>query len=215
MFSNWWLLDSEWFYKQISREIYSWSSPCDHSRKRPATVRTTLVKARLNCYFKTLKWKALVSDCSRKRPPPRPLLGLPNWTFLSFLHSRKRPLRVLFIQKYVSRNNPRETRFSNGTQVKPCRSGLRTGWVINREYLHKGPYVVLSFLLLLLPFCVLCSVQARKERGYDWCVRTPPPPPTPQASEVHVFIDQRLKTKWSRNIVLHRILIYWLCSKIL
>ena len=64
-FSNWWLLDSEWFYKQISREIYSWSSPCDHSRKRPATVRTTLVKARLNCYFKNFKMKS-----SRKRLLP-------------------------------------------------------------------------------------------------------------------------------------------------
>ena len=33
---------------------------------------------------------------------------------------------------------------------------LRTGWVTNREYRLKGPYVVLSFLLLL--FCVLCGV---------------------------------------------------------
>ena len=45
---------------------------------------------------------------------------------------------------------------SSGAQVKPCRSGLRTGWVTNREYRLKGPYVVLSFLLLL--FCVLCGV---------------------------------------------------------
>ena len=52
-----------------------------------------------------------------------------------------------------SRNKPRETRFGNGTQVKPCRSGLRTGWVTNREY---RPYVVLSFLLLL--FCLLRGV---------------------------------------------------------
>ena len=52
-----------------------------------------------------------------------------------------------------SRNKPRETRFGNGTQVKPCRSGLRTGWVTNREY---RPYVVLSFLLLL--FCLLHGV---------------------------------------------------------
>ena len=55
-----------------------------------------------------------------------------------------------------SRNKPRETRFGNGTQVKPCRSGLRTGWVTNREYRLKGPYVVLSFLLLL--FCLLRGV---------------------------------------------------------
>ena len=55
------------------------------------------------------------------------------------------------------RNKPRETRCGiNGTQVKRCRSGLRNGWVTNREYRLKGPYVVLSFLLLL--FCVLCGV---------------------------------------------------------
>ena len=54
------------------------------------------------------------------------------------------------------RNKPRETRFGNGTRNKPCRSGLRNGWVTNREYRLKGPYVVLSFLLLL--FCVLCGV---------------------------------------------------------
>ena len=45
---------------------------------------------------------------------------------------------------------------SSGAQVKPCRSGLRTGWVTHREYRLKGPYVVLSFLLLL--FCVLCGI---------------------------------------------------------
>ena len=64
--------------------------------------------------------------------------------------------KVVQYYKYVSRNNPRETRFGNGTQVKPCRSGLRTGWVTNRAYRLKGPYVVLSFLFLL--FCVLCGV---------------------------------------------------------
>ena len=56
----------------------------------------------------------------------------------------------------ITRNTYRETRFVNGTQVKPCRSGLRTGWVTYREYRLKGTYVVLSFLLLL--FCVLCGV---------------------------------------------------------
>ena len=34
--------------------------------------------------------------------------------------------------------------------------GLRTGWVPNREYRLKSPYVVLSFLLLL--FCLLCDI---------------------------------------------------------
>ena len=64
----------------------------------------------------------------------------------------------------------------------------------NREYLHKGPHVVLSFLLLLLLllFCVLCGVQARKE---GWGATGTLAPPPPQAPEVHFFINQRLKTK--------------------
>ena len=40
--------------------------------------------------------------------------------------------------------------------LTPCRSGLRAGWVTSRKYRLKGPYVVLSFLLLL--FCVSCGV---------------------------------------------------------
>ena len=48
-----------------------------------------------------------------------------------------------------------QTNPGNGTQVKPCRLGLRSGSVTNGEYRLKGPYVVLSFLLL---FCVLCGV---------------------------------------------------------
>ena len=51
---------------------------------------------------------------------------------------------------------PEKFYLSSGAQVKPCRSGLPTGWVTHREYRLKGPYVVLSFLLLL--FCVLCGV---------------------------------------------------------
>ena len=43
-----------------------------------------------------------------------------------------------------------------GLALKFCRSGLRTGWVTNREYRLKGPHVVLSFLPLL--FCILCGV---------------------------------------------------------
>ena len=39
------------------------------------------------------------------------------------------------------------------TQVKPCRSGLRTGWVTYREYRLEGPYVVLS--LRLIAYCVV------------------------------------------------------------
>ena len=56
----------------------------------------------------------------------------------------------------VSFSLPRIKFNSSGAQVKPCRSGLRTGWVTDHEYRLKGPYVVLSFLLLL--FCVLCGV---------------------------------------------------------
>ena len=63
--------------------------------------------------------------------------------------------KVVQYYKYVSRNNPRETRFGNGTQVKPCRSGLRTGWVTNREYRLKGPYVVLLFFFFLAYYVVL------------------------------------------------------------
>ena len=59
-------------------------------------------------------------------------------------------------EKYACRNNPRETWCGNGTQGKPCRSGLRTGWVTSREYRLKGPYVVISFLLFLC--CILCGV---------------------------------------------------------
>ena len=45
------------------------------------------------------------------------------------------------VSSYSTRNtyNPREIRFGNVTQVKPCRSGLRTGWVTNSEYRLKGP----------------------------------------------------------------------------
>ena len=51
---------------------------------------------------------------------------------------------------------PEKFNLSSGAQVKPSRSGLGTGWVTHRDYRLKGPYVVLSFLLLL--FCVLCGI---------------------------------------------------------
>ena len=41
-------------------------------------------------------------------------------------------------------------------KLSPVDQGLRTGWVTYHEYCRKGPYVVLSFRLLL--FCVLCGV---------------------------------------------------------
>ena len=59
--------------------------------------------------------------------------------------------------KYVSRHNPKETRFfSSATQVKPCQAGLGTGWVTPCEYRREFPCYALSFLLLL--FCILCGV---------------------------------------------------------
>ena len=63
---------------------YTRSSPFDHSRKRPALVTTTLVKPRLSCDL----YLVMKSNCKR----PRPLLGLPNWTFPLFLSSCKWPL---------------------------------------------------------------------------------------------------------------------------
>ena len=66
-------------------------------------------------------------------------------------------LKVNCLSLLEIRNNlARECRFGNDTQVKPCQSGLRTGWVTNREYRLKATYVILSFLLLL--FCVLCGL---------------------------------------------------------
>ena len=70
-------------------------------------------------------------------------------------------------------NNPRETRFGNGSQVKPGRSGLRTGWVSQpRPDRRKGPYVVLSFLLLL--FCVLCGVIVKSVLKRTFSIISPP-----------------------------------------
>ena len=55
---------------------------------------------------------------------------------------------------------------------RPCRSGLRTGRVNNREYRVKGPYVVVSFLLLL--FCVLCSVIVNSVLKSRFSIISPP-----------------------------------------
>ena len=44
--------------------IYSQSSPCDHSCKRPALVRTSIMKPRLTCHLNS------VMKSSRKRPLP-------------------------------------------------------------------------------------------------------------------------------------------------
>ena len=68
--------------------------------------------------------------------------------FRSGYSKQKIPPKMLF--------RPEKFNLCSGAQVKPCRSGLPTGWVTHREYRLKGPYVVLSFLLLL--FCVLCGV---------------------------------------------------------
>ena len=54
-----------------------------------------------------------------------------------------------YVYVYVSRN----------TQVKPYRSGLRTGWVIYCEYRREGPYVVLSFFLFFFAYCVVLFLK--------------------------------------------------------
>ena len=78
-------------------QLYSRSSPCDHSRKRPALVTTTFVKPRLNVNF--------VMKSSRKRPLPYwtwPLFGLPSWTFILILCSRKRLLSLFRINRHFN-----------------------------------------------------------------------------------------------------------------
>ena len=78
-------------------QLYSRSSPCDHSRKRPALVTTTFVKPRLNVNF--------VMKSSRKRPLPHwtwPLFGLPSWTFILILCSRKRLLSLSRINRHFN-----------------------------------------------------------------------------------------------------------------
>ena len=78
-------------------QLYSRSSPCDHSRKRPALVTTTFVKPRLNVNF--------VMKSSRKRPLPYwtwPLFGLPSWTFILILCSRKRLLSLSRINRHFN-----------------------------------------------------------------------------------------------------------------
>ena len=59
---------------------------------------------------------------------------------------------------------------------------------------------------------VTTNFQARREGGATG-VLAPPLPPPPQAPEVHLIIDQQLKTKWS-IVEYCSILIYWLCTKI-
>ena len=49
---------------KILQSLYSRSSPCDHSRKRPALVTIGIVRPRLNCYLNA------VIESSRKRPQP-------------------------------------------------------------------------------------------------------------------------------------------------
>ena len=78
-------------------QLYSRRSPCDHSRKRPALVTTTFVKPRLNVNF--------VMKSSRKRPLPYwtwPLFGLPSWTFILILCSRKRLLSLSRINRHFN-----------------------------------------------------------------------------------------------------------------
>ena len=74
-----WLMSSQLDLMPISSSrAYSQSSPCHHSGKQPALFTATFVKP------------PFVIKSSRKRP--RPLLGLPSWTFPLFLSSCKQPL---------------------------------------------------------------------------------------------------------------------------
>ena len=73
---------------------YRRSLPCEHSCKRPALFTTTIVKPRLNCDLN------LVMKSSRKRP--RPLLGLPKWSFPLLLSSRKRPLSLIHVNQHLN-----------------------------------------------------------------------------------------------------------------
>ena len=61
--------------------------------------------------------------------------------------NRKFPPKSCFAQRWFN--------LCSGAPVKPCQSGLRTGWVTHREDRLKGPYVVLSFLLLLFAYYVV------------------------------------------------------------
>ena len=60
------------------------------------------------------------------------------YDFFSSCSSNQITAKIL-LEIRISQLNPRKTRFGNGTQVKPCRSGLTTGWVTNRECRLKGP----------------------------------------------------------------------------
>ena len=65
-----------------------------------------------------------------------------------------RAQNALLFQKYVSSNNPCNSRFfCSATQVKFCRAGLGTGWVTQREYRREGPYFVLPFLFHFGLYC--------------------------------------------------------------
>ena len=78
----------------INPNVYSRSSPCDHSRKRPALVTTSIVKPRLNCHLKGCNQK--LSQATAPIGPHkrlRPLLGITNRSFPLFLSSRGRPLK--------------------------------------------------------------------------------------------------------------------------
>ena len=58
--------------------------------------------------------------------------------------------------KYVSCNNPRETWFGNGTQVKPCRSGLRMdGWPTANIVLKVHTLFFLFFFFFFAYYVVL------------------------------------------------------------
>ena len=65
--------------------VYSRSSPCDHSRKRPGLVTTTFVRPCLNCDLNFVMKSFL-----------------PNWTFPLFLSSRKWPPSRIHINQHFN-----------------------------------------------------------------------------------------------------------------
>ena len=70
---------------------YSRSSPCDHSRKRPALVTAIIAKTPFESSHKLCNQK--LSLATAPISYSRPLLGITDSFFSFFLSSRKRPLK--------------------------------------------------------------------------------------------------------------------------
>ena len=62
-------------------------------------------------------------------------------------------------------NNLRETQFGNGSQVKPGRSGLRTGWVTNRELIVVKVHTLFFLFFFFFAYCVVSLSSGVAEIG--------------------------------------------------